>query len=681
MVHLLTSRNIVFLSKKESQWQDFVRQYLIKYEEVTKLDYMNSSRDRKKFKFVKERRDLYTENTDFIIFSRGILELIPSSEYEREELVSDSLVEPRLTYEEIKTTLDSFDLRDDQVIAVSKALKVHRGVIQLPTAVGKSAIITTIIKRLQEVNPDMKSLVLAPTLSTVKNINDTLEEAGIDTAIYGHPNKEINTHTTAALVQSLLAVKDDHLLEDINAVFYDECLPSKSKILLPDHQYKSIADIYEDESINEVVAFDINSQQYVTRKILRKFRTPFNSRFCRVYYKDISGTSGITCTLNHKIYTQELGYLSAEELEPGLHIKVHYNLLSQVFNFATYREVVRVSPNIGSKAEYKYNLEVEGTHNYFADNVLVSNCHHLKCDTWNKLNTLLPNVEYALGFSALSIDKKEIYKTDFKDLSYNASLIIGSSGRVLLHMDPSYYIQKGIIALPAVMRIKSTITFPEGFDESKWHEVVKQGVMSTPRTVALTKVASMFNQYNRKVLILVPEKEYAFRIGEYLVKQGVTNYGISFGAGVGYLYDSSYEDEDGSLKINYVDEDSLEVLEGLSTNKINILIGSSHLDEGVNISKLDACILTCGGKTDRRIVQRLGRVLRKSKSGKYAYIIDFTDDGSIVLSRQSKKRLKMYREEIGVPEDTLFDRIDLSEVEDKFLELEGLNKDTEATYC
>lgn len=675
MIHLLVSRNLVLMSKDQSNWTNFVSTYLTKYEEVTKLDYLNSTRSRKRFKTVKERRDLYTTKGEFIIFSRGILEMIPETEYTFEELVPETLETPDLTFDDIKVTLDAFNLRDDQIIAVNKALKVRRGVIQLPTAVGKSAIITAIIKRLQEVNPQMKSLVLAPTLSTVKNINDTFKDEGLDTTIYGHPHKIIGDHITTALVQSLLTAKDDDLLTDVNAVFYDECLPGKAKILLPYRDYKTIAEIYEDDSINEVLSFDLDERKYVVRKILRKFKTPYNDRFCRVYYKGLSDDSkiGLTCTLNHKIYTRDKGYRPAQDLV-GEEIKVHYpNLIySPILNEYTYRKVIRVSPNIGSKAEYKYNLEVEGTHNYFADNVLVSNCHHLKCDTWNKLNTLLPNVEYALGFSALSIDKDEIYKTNFKDLSYEAALITGSSGRVLLHMDPSYYIQRGIIALPAVMRVQSQIKFPEGFDESKWHEVVKQGIMSTPRTLTLVGVTSMFNKYDRKVLILVPEREYAFRIGDILVAKGVTNFGISFGAGAGYLYESHTFDEDGTIQVSYKNENSLDVLDKLSTNEINILIGSSHLDEGVNISKLDACILTCGGKTDRRIIQRLGRVLRKSKSGKYAYIIDFTDDGSTVLSRQSKKRLKMYREEIGVPEETLFDRINISDVETKFKELEGL---------
>ena len=124
-------------------------------------------------------------------------------------------------------------------------------------------------------------------------------------------------------------------------------------------------------------------------------------------------------------------------------------------------------------------------------------------------------------------------------------------------------------------------------------------------------------------------------------------------------------------KVTYDSDDSLEVVRKLGDH-FNVLIATSHLDEGVDIKSLDACILACGGKKDRRIVQRVGRVLRRSKTGRYAYVIDFTDSGSKVLSRQSSSRLNMYKKDIGVPRDLIYDGILVSEIEKEFKKLEGL---------
>lgn len=673
MVKLVVNKNKVYLSKLDPEFQKFVASFLIKYEEVSRPDYFNSKKNQKRFKTVKERRNLYTETDDFVIFARGLLELIPPTEYVAEHLSPDLIVTPQVSNEEIKTSLDSFDLRDDQVIAVRKGLVARRGVIQLPTATGKSAIITTIIKKLLESNPGLKTLVLAPTLSTVENINKTLVSNGLDSRVFGHPSKSVESPVTASLVQSLISasVNDPHLLDGVGAVFYDECLPSNAKILLPDLSKKSILEIFEDDSITEVVSYNTEKDEYQVGKILRKFRTPYNDRFWKVYYDDpVSGkTEGVTLTPNHKVWTKDRGYVQAQDLTREDFIKVDFPYLRglRTITSATYVKVKRVTKNVGRVSEYKYNLEIEGNHNYFASDVLVSNCHHLKCDTWNKLNFLLNNVEYSLGFSALSIDKSEIYKTDIRELSYGSSLIVGCSGRVLMHMDPSYYIERGVIALPAVFRVSHQVVLPKDLDEANWSQVSKLGLMSTTRTNKIAEISSIFSRYGRKVLVLVSEKDYAFYLGDFLGQLGI-KFGISFGAGKGYV--SSTIDPEG--KMTYDSEDSLEVVSQLGSGDFNVLIATSHLDEGVDIKSLDACILACGGKKDRRIVQRVGRVLRKSKTGRYAYVVDFTDTGSKVLSRQSRERLNMYKKDIGVPKELIFDNILLSEIEKEFKRLEGL---------
>lgn len=677
------SKNVITLSKGQEGFKDFVSKFLLKYEEVTKPDYFNSTRTKKRFKTVKERRELYTDCGSHITFSRGLLEVIPETEYKlflSEDCDFNQYDAPPLDFETIKKTLDVFDLRDDQAVAVSKGLYLKRGVIQMPTATGKSAIITSIIKRLLERYPEMKILVLAPTLSTVKNINSTLVKNGLDSKVFGHPCKEICSEVTSSLVQSLVSLDEDssQQLKKIDAVFYDECLPANSKILLPDGTCKTILEIYSDESIQEVMSYNVTANCYEVKKILRKFRTPFDERFCKVYYEDKNSGElrGVTCTRNHKIYTKNRGYIPAEELTSDDWIKVDYPFARnwKVLDKFTYMKVSRVSFNIGKVAPYKYNIEVEDNHNYFANDVLVSNCHHLSCDSWNKLNTLLPNVEYSLGFSALSIDKKEIYETDIRNISYNSSLIVGCSGRVLMHMDPSYYIEKGIIALPVVMRVDHSVALPDNFDESVWAKLNKLGLMSSSRTDKVARICSIFDKYKRKVLVLISEKDYAFRLAEFLVQYGVTDFGISFGAGTGYVFKGLAPPTDESeINIEYDKEESLSVVDKLSSDEINILIATSHLDEGVDINSLDVCVLACGGKKDRRVIQRVGRVLRKSKTGKYAYVIDFNDRGSRVLSRQSGQRLTQYKKDIGVPKENIFDGIQVSEVESKFKELEGLN--------
>ena len=673
MIELSVRRNIVYMNRNQKDAPLFINQYLVKYEELIVPDYSGYSRS-KKFRKVKERRNLYTVCGNYIVFSRGILELIPSETYTVTHQVKELLKQPEVSFDEIKHALSSFDLRDDQILAVNKGLYAKRGVIQLPTASGKSAIITAILKFLYQANPEtMNAIVLAPTLSTVRNIYQSITDNGLHSSIFGHPNKSLTPPVTTSLVKSLISSYDTDLSK-INVAIYDECLPSNALILLPSGDHKSISEIYEDDSITEVLSYDVSEEKYVIKSIVHKYKTEYNDKFWKVYYKNpVSGKlEGVSLTPNHKVYTKNRGYVQASDLTEDDLIKIDFVFARNwtTLTKSTYIKVQRVSANIGSVAKFKYNLEIEDTHCYFANNVLVSNCHHLSCDTWNTLNSLLPNVEYSIGFSALSIDKSEIYLSDISQMSYKSSLIVGSSGRVLMHMDPSYYIQKGIIALPVVFRISNRVELPPGVEEQDWRKVVKAGLQSTPRTNDVSRLAELFLKYNRKTLILVHEKDYSFFLGRFIVQRGLCKFGISFGSGEGYVYDA----EGPILKqdVRYRAEDSLKVLDMLSTGEIDLLIATSHVDEGVDISGLDACILACGGYNDRRLIQRVGRVLRKSKNGNYAYIIDFTDKNSRVLSKHSNFRLKMYKESIGVPLENIYDNISLDNVEVKLKELENL---------
>ena len=52
--------------------------------------------------------------------------------------------------------------------------------------------------------------------------------------------------------------------------------------------------------------------------------------------------------------------------------------------------------------DYVYNLEVEGNHNYFAEGILVHNCHHSKSESYRKIYDFFPNA-YRLGVTATPI--------------------------------------------------------------------------------------------------------------------------------------------------------------------------------------------------------------------------------------------------------------------------------------
>jgi len=281
--------------------------------------------------------------------------------------------------------------------------------------------------------------------------------------------------------------------------------------------------------------------------------------------------------------------------------------------------------------------------------------HHSRCDTWLQLNKALRNVEYSLGFSALAIDEGNI--SDLSRMDLDERLIVGSTGSVLIHINSLFYIDKGILATPVIFQINNIID--RGLSGNKvWTYLFAEGISSADRNNRVADVVEFFYQFKRKVLVLVGTKEQAFVIAEMLRdKNKELSYGISFGNKVSYLNDTKVTDD---------------IVSMFDTNDISILLATTHLDEGIDIKNLDVCILASGGKKDRRLIQRLGRVLRKTKKGRYAYIIDFADKGNGILSRHATYRLNLYKNLIEVPSDLIYLDQDIVSLRKNFIALEGL---------
>ena len=74
-------------------------------------------------------------------------------------------------------------------------------------------------------------------------------------------------------------------------------------------------------------------------------------------------------------------------------------------------------------------------------------------------------------------------------------------------------------------------------------------------------------------------------------------------------------------------------IEDFKDKDINALIAIKVLDQGVNIPAIATAIILASTRSKRQYIQRLGRVLRKSKGKKMSYIYDF-----IVLPRDHKNR-------------------------------------------
>ena len=295
---------------------------------------------------------------------------------------------------------------------------------------------------------------------------------------------------------------------------------------------------------------------------------------------------------------------------------------------------------------------------------LTDECHRMSADTWRSLIEHMDNVEFVLGVSASAIYPTKVPVKELSTLTVDELKIVGATGNVILDIPPSYYISKGILATPVLLRVNHEARERVPEFHNNWHLIAKKVLQSPDRTRKISEIGSYFASSGFKTLILVATKVHAYDMLRYIGKLGLADKcRASFGGGEYYRYDP---EKDKQVKCKKTDN----VFKGFESGEFSILIGTSHIYEGMDVPNLDTVILASPGKNVRRIIQGIGRAIRKSKTGKYAYVVDFTDHTHPVLARHSLTRAKICRDIIGVPEQNIYGGLSVSQLKHIVMSLE-----------
>lgn len=278
--------------------------------------------------------------------------------------------------------------------------------------------------------------------------------------------------------------------------------------------------------------------------------------------------------------------------------------------------------------------------------------HHLQADTWNSLVTSLTSIEYSLALSASVIEGSKLSTVTnnielINNLSYEEMLVLGATGNLLLNIPLSYYISSKVLATPILYNIENRLTeIIDPSDAKNWHKIRTTYLESDNRNYLISYISSILVKYKYKTLILAGTKENSYKLLNYLSKFNLDNVcRVSFGGGKFYKL---FNDK-------IVDCTSLEdTMDLYNSGEIRVLIGTSHIYEGVDVPNLDAVVLSDIGKNSRKYIQGIGRALRSSKTGKFAHIIDFQDIGNPVLRKHSLERSKLFSDITKIGNTNIF---------------------------
>jgi superfamily II DNA or RNA helicase len=160
-----------------------------------------------------------------------ILEYLHSLEIPLKVEVTDKFKEfiysPHLWDEDKDIVTLGMSLRDYQYETVKAALKNKSGIIILPTSAGKTFVMATIVRSIQQQQDNLKTLILVPDIQLVTQSYSDFIEYGIPeneiTKWTGSYEPDSNASIVIANIQILQSEKQDlSLLKDIKLLIVDE---------------------------------------------------------------------------------------------------------------------------------------------------------------------------------------------------------------------------------------------------------------------------------------------------------------------------------------------------------------------------------------------------------------------------------------------------------------------------
>lgn len=178
------------------------------------------------------------------------------------------------------------------------------------------------------------------------------------------------------LVKYSRCLGNEHILQPLckgRIVVLEECLSGDTLINTLEYGPLPIQVVVESRLPVSVLSYNTETKVKEYRKVLQWFANK-----PKTLYR-LTGLSGrtIVCTETHSFYIKETNsYKPFSSISPGEYIQLENGDSDRV-----------VSKELFSEAPLPtFNIEVEYNHNYYADEILVSNCHNLKNPNTQRTN-------------------------------------------------------------------------------------------------------------------------------------------------------------------------------------------------------------------------------------------------------------------------------------------------------
>lgn len=288
------------------------------------------------------------------------------------------------------------------------------------------------------------------------------------------------------------------------------------------------------------------------------------------------------------------------------------------------RVTVCTSSLLYSRLKAKSEKEIRLLRN--ACGFIVDEAHHCSAQSYQEVLSLCQGAIMRLGLTGtVPDDKVSRYK------------VMAAIGEVLYRIPNEELIERGISANPLVFEIPvEEIAVPDTrtMDGLQAYNLEYDfGVVnSEERNAIISDIVKKETDAGKNVLILVERIEHGGNIARTIQSR---NPNFKKGGSKVMFFTNGQE--------TTANQDL--ALEMLANNQIDCLIATSILDEGIDVSGVNALILARGGKSIRKLLQGIGRGLRKKPDGSNLHVYDFLDLSGKHISAHSQRRAKVMNEE------------------------------------
>lgn len=212
--------------------------------------------------------------------------------------------------------------------------------------------------------------------------------------------------------------------------------------------------------------------------------------------------------------------------------------------------------------------------------------------------------------------------------------LMAAFGSVGMRVTEKLLIDRGILATPSFKIVQLKTKPPKLFKTTPWQAAYRIGIVENDeRNGLIVAQAERAATHGLPVMILVQHKAH----GQELLRRLETS-------GRRAKFIMGEDDQDGRKR----------ALTQLKNGDIEVLIGSTILDVGVDVPAVGMVILAGGGKAEVALRQRIGRGLRAKKGmPNVCFIVDFDDPFNNYLHRHAEQRLHIIRSTEGFGERVL----------------------------